>query len=346
MLALRLFGKGDVRLVEVEKPAAGPGEIVLKVGAAAICGTDIRMWQSGKSGVDENHPLTLGHEFAGTVVEVGPGVPSKYEIGMRLGMQPNIGCGICDMCVSGRQHLCPDYRAFGINMDGAMAEFVKIPADAILRGNLIPLGDGVSFEEAAVAEPLSCAYNGFTKCFVKPGDWALVVGAGPIGAMHAQLLNMAGARVIVNDLSEERLDMLKALFPYIETVPGDPAQYVMQKTGGRGLDVAIVACPVPAVQAAMLPLMNYGGRVNFFGGVPEDRQPVPINTNLVHYKELYLTGSTRSSIAQMRKVVEFAGQGLLDVKGVITHRYPLADALQALENAKNAVGIKHVLAMD
>ena len=120
----------------------------------------------------------------------------------------------------------------------------------------------------------------------------------------------------------------------------------MRKTGGRGLDVAIVACPVPAVQAAMLPLMNYGGRVNFFGGVPEDRQPVPINTNLVHYKELYLTGSTRSSIAQMRKVVEFAEQGLLDVKGVITHRYPLSDALLALGNARNAVGIKHVFAFD
>ncbi|NLF27942.1 MAG: alcohol dehydrogenase catalytic domain-containing protein, partial [Clostridiales bacterium] len=183
MLALRLFGKGDVRLVEVEKPAAGPGEIVLKVRAAAVCGTDVRMWQSGKSGVDPEHPLTLGHEFAGTAVEIGQGVPAKYEIGMRLGMQPNIGCGICDMCVSGRQHLCLDYRAFGINMDGAMAEYVKIPAEAILRGNLIPLGESVSFEEAAVAEPLSCAYNGFTKCFVKPGDWALVVGAGPIGAM-------------------------------------------------------------------------------------------------------------------------------------------------------------------
>lgn len=343
MLAVRLYGKQDLRIVEIEKPVAGPGEMVLKVEAAAVCGTDVRMWQNGQKGVDAEHPMTLGHEFAGSICDIGEGVPAFYTIGMRLGMQPNIGCGICDMCVSGRPHLCADYRAFGINMEGAMAEYVKIPVEAILRGNLVPLTENVDAEEACVAEPLSCAYNGFTKCMVQPGDWALVVGAGPIGAMHAQLLNMAGARVIMNDLSQERLTMLKELFPYIDTVSGDPAEYVMKKTNGRGLDVAIVACPVPSVQAAMLPLMNYGGRVNFFGGIPADKQPVPINTNLVHYKELYLTGSTRSSIAQMRKVMEFAEQGLIDIKGVVTHRYAIKDALQAFENAKNAVGIKHVL---
>lgn len=346
MLAVRLYDKQDLRVVEIERPHAGPGEMVLKVGAAAVCGTDVRMWQNGQKGVDAQHPMTLGHEFAGSVCEIGEGVPSFYRLGMRLGMQPNIGCGICDMCVSGRPHLCATYRAFGINMEGAMAQYVKIPAEAISRGNLIPLADEVSYEEACVAEPLSCAYNGFTKCMVKPGDWALVVGAGPIGAMHAQLLHMAGARVIVNDLSQDRLDQLRSIFGYLLTVAGDPAAFVMEKTGGRGLDVAIVACPVPSVQAAMLPLMNYGGRVNFFGGVPADKQPVAINTNLVHYKELYLTGSTRSSIAQMRKVMEFAQQGLIDVKSVVTHRYGLSEAAQAFENAKNAVGIKHVFVME
>ncbi len=346
MLAVRLFGKGDARVVEAERPTAGPGEMVLRVDAAAVCGTDVRMWQNGKAGVDADHPLTLGHEFAGTVAEIGPGVPQAYAVGMRLGMQPNIGCGICDMCVSGRQHLCATYRAFGINIDGAMAEYVRIPADAILRGNLIPLPDGVSAEEAAVAEPLSCAYNGFTKCFVEPGDWALIVGAGPIGAMHAQLLNMAGARVIMNDLSAERLALLKGLFPFIDTVTGAPAAYVMEKTGGRGLDVAIVACPVSAVQSATIPLMNYGGRVNFFGGVPEGKQPVPINTNIVHYKELYLTGSTRSSIAQFRKTLNFVEQNLISLAGIVTDRYPLADVLTAFDNAKSARGLKHTIVFD
>ena len=116
---------------------------------------------------------------------------------------------------------------------------------------------------------------------------------------------MAGAIVMLNDISAERLEASNKLFPYLKTYHGDDlAGFVKEQTGGRGLDIAVTACPVPSVQAAMLPLMNYGGRINFFGGIPESKQPVPINTNLVHYKELYLTGSTRSSIAQFRKSLD------------------------------------------
>ena len=343
MLALQLFGPNDIRLVETRRPEIGPDELLLKTEAAAICGTDVRMWLNGAKGVDAEHPLTLGHEFAGTIVEVGGDVPF-YKPGMRVGMQPNIGCGICDRCVSGSPHLCDQYRAFGINMDGAFAEYVKIPGDAVIRGNLQILPDNVSPEEAAVCEPLSCAYNGFTKCFVKPGEYALVVGAGPIGVMHAQLLHMAGALVTMNDVVPERLELCRQIMPYVQTYCGDDLTgYVSGWTKGRGLDVAITACPVPAVQQAMLPLMNYGGRVNFFGGIPAGRQPVPIDTNLVHYKELILTGSTRSSIAQFRRVLDFVAQGILDTKSVITHRYALPDIRTAFENARAARGIKHII---
>lgn len=345
MLSLKLFGPEDVRLVETERPVISDDELLLKTGAAAVCGTDVRMWVNGAKGVDAQHPLTLGHEFAGTIVEVGKNVPF-YKPGMRVGMQPNIGCGLCDRCVSGNFHLCEEYRAFGINMEGAFAEYVKIPGEAVTRGNLMVLPDDVSFEDAAVTEPLSCAYNGFTKCMVKPGDYALVVGAGPIGTFHAQLLHMAGAKVLMNDLAKDRLAQCKAIMPYIETCSENLEAVVKDWTRGRGLDVAVVACPVPSVQAAMLPLMNYGGRVNFFGGIPASKEPVAINTNLVHYKELYLTGSTRSSIAQHRKVMEFVQQGLIDVHSVITHRYALGDAPEAFRNARAAVGIKHVICFE
>jgi L-iditol 2-dehydrogenase len=343
MLALRLYGAGDIRLEEMPIPSIGPGELLLKTEAAALCGTDIRMWQNGMKGVDEAHPLVLGHEFAGTVVQTGEGVPI-YREGMRLAMQPNIGCGLCDRCVRGDFHLCDDYRAFGINMDGAFAEYVRIPADAVTRGNLMLLPEGVSPAEAAVTEPLSCAYNGFLKCLCQPGDLALVVGAGPIGFCHAMLLNMGGAKVLVNDLSRERLADIKAHLPYVDTYWGEDLPGAVQRfTRGRGLDIAITACPVPSVQAAMLPLMNYGGRINFFGGIPATKQPVALDTNLIHYRELIVTGSTRSSVAQFRKTLEFVSQGLLDVETMITHRYPLRDILTAFENAKAAKGIKHVV---
>lgn len=343
MLALRLYGPNDIRLDEIPVPEIGPGEILLKTDAAAICGTDVRMWLNGAKGVDERHPLVLGHEFAGTIVKVGKDVPF-YKEGMQVGMQPNIGCGICDRCVDGKFHLCDDYRAFGINMDGAFAEYVKIPAEAVVRGNLMVLPKGVSPAEAAVTEPLSCAYNGFTKCFVHPGEYAMVVGAGPIGFCHAMLLHMAGAAVLMNDISAERLADVKKRLPFVDTYCGDDLPgFVREWTLGRGLDVAITACPVPAVQAAVLPLMNYGGRVNFFGGIPAAKQPVAIDTNCIHYKELYVTGSTRSSIAQFRKTLEFVAQGLLDVNAMITDRYELKDILTAFENARQAKGIKHVI---
>lgn len=343
MLALRLYGAKDIRLEEIPIPRINDDEILLKPDAAAICGTDVRMWQNGQEGVDGEHPLVLGHEFAGTIVQVGKNVPF-YKEGMQIGMQPNIGCGICDRCVDGKFHLCDDYRAFGINMDGAFAEYVKIPSDAIAKGNLMVLPQGVTPEEAAVTEPLSCAYNGFSKCFVKPGEYALVVGAGPIGFCHAMLLHMVGAAVLMNDLSAERLAEVKKKLPFVETYCGeDLPGFVRQWTRGRGLDVAITACPVPSVQAAVLPLMNYGGRVNFFGGIPANRQPVAIDTNLIHYHELYVTGSTRSSIAQFRRTMEFVSHGLLNVKEMITHRYQLTDICDAFENARQAKGIKHII---
>lgn len=345
MLALRLYGANDIRLVEVPVPEINDDEILLKTEAAALCGTDLRMWKNGKAGVDADHPLTLGHEFAGVIEKVGKNVPF-YQKGMRVTLQPNIGCGICDRCVDGKFHLCDDYRAFGINMDGAFAEYVKIPADAVVRGNLAVIPDNISAAEAAVVEPMSCAYNGFTKCFVKPGEFAMVVGAGPIGFCHASLLHMAGARVLMVDISEDRLASMKERMPFISTTSasGDAlAEYVREWTNGAGLDVAITACPVASVQSAMPALMNYGGRVNFFGGIPDDKEPVAINTNLIHYRELYLTGSTRSSIAQFRKILDFVSRGVLNIKPILTDSYELKDIVNAFENASAAKGIKHVI---
>ena len=347
LLSLRLHGKNDIRLEKIDIPVINDEELLVKVLAAAVCGTDVRMWQNSYNSVDNGSPLVLGHEFAGEIVEVGKSV-EFFKIGMKVAVAPNIGCGTCDRCVRGDFHLCDNFKAFGININGAFAEYVKIPKSALLRGNLILLPDGVSPEEAALNEPLSCAYNGFTKCFVKPGEYALVVGAGPIGIMHTQLLLMAGcSKVILNDLSLDRLKKSKAFLPKIETYIGDSlSDFIFKLTNNKGLDIAIVACPVPQVQAAMLPLMDYGGRINFFGGVPKDKQPVAIDTNIVHYKELYLTGSTRASIDQYKKTLGFIQNGLVDLKSLISRKFPLKDVLKAFEYAKSAEGFKNIITFE
>lgn len=344
MKSLRLYGPNDIRLDDIPVPKINDDEILLKTDAAAVCGTDIRMWQNGYKGVSAEHPLVLGHEFGATIVEVGKNVPF-YKKGMRVAMAPNIGCGICNRCVSGNFHLCDDYKAFGINMDGAFAEYIKVPAEAIRMGNLMVLPKGVTPAEAAINEPLSCVYNGFLKCNIRPGEFVLIVGAGPIGIMHAQLAKMAGAaKVIMNDISESRLKECADIVKGIVTYHGsDLAGFVSEQTNGCGLDVAVVACPVPEVQAAMLPLMNYGGRVCFFGGVPASKQPVPIDTNIVHYKELFLTGSTRASIIHFRKTLELVGSGLVDLKSMITAEFSIDEALTAFQYAKEAKGLKNVI---
>ena len=347
MLALRLYGGQDIRLEEIPVPRIDDDEMILKVEAAAICGTDIRMWQNGSHNVSTSNPVVLGHEFAGTVAKVGRNV-TFFRKGMRVAVAPNIGCGMCVRCLSGKPHLCAKYQAFGINRDGAFAEYVKIPKEAIIHGNIIPLPKGLSSEEAAVNEPLSCVYNGFLKCDIAVGEYVLVVGAGPIGLMHAMFAQVAGAaKIFLCDLSQDRLLASEKLLGNILVCePEQLADLVDTETERQGLDVAVIACPSPQMQTSVVRLMNYGGRVNFFGGIPTVKQPVAIDTNLVHYKELVLTGSTRGSTEHFQKTLNFISQGLIDVKKLITSRFDITDILPAFECAVQGNGLKNIITFE
>ncbi|MHB1407468.1 MAG: zinc-dependent dehydrogenase [Desulfitobacteriaceae bacterium] len=347
MLAARLYGKNDIRLEEVKIPEINGDEILLKVKGAAICGTDIRMYKNGSAGINAESPRILGHELSGVIAAVGKNVRGFQE-GMRVAVAPNMGCGVCNACVRGEGHLCKDYRALGINLDGGFAEYTVIPGAAVSRGNMVEIDEHVSFDEAAINEPLSCVYNGLEKCNTRPGDNVLIIGAGPIGIMHAKLAKMAGAaRVFINDLSQERLDVCKEIEPSLLTVKSEQlVEYIMETTKGEGVDVCITACPAPAAQITALELAAVNGRVCFFGGLPPDRQNVSLNTNLIHYKQLMVTGSTRASLLQYRKTLGFISSGLLDVKKLITSRLPLSEIAKGFELAADAKGLKNVMHVD
>lgn len=345
MLAARMYGINDVRLEEVPMPVPKAGEILIKIEAAAICGTDIRMITNGAKGIDAEHPKTLGHEFAGTVYQLGEGV-TGYTVGQRVAMAPNFGCGICDQCVSGNIHLCKDYLAPGINLDGGFAEYCVIPAPAVRGGNLCVLEDNVSFEEGAINEPLSCVCNGFEQARIHPGDTVLVIGGGPIGIMHCALSLMTGAVVYLNNRSPQRLEAAKKIYPALRTIAGNPREEILQATNGRGADVIITACPSPSAQAEALELAAVSGRVIFFGGVPADKEPVSLNTNLIHYKQLIVSGSTRASITQYRKTLRYISNGVLDVKPLITAKFPLTKIHKGIELARNGDGLKNVITME
>lgn len=347
MLAAIMYDKNDIRLENIRTPEINENEVLLKVKSTAICGTDVRMYKNGYTGITPDSPRILGHELSGVIAAVGRKV-KYYREGMRVAVAPNMGCGICNACVRGDGHLCRDYRALGINLNGGFAEYVVIPEAAVSRGNIIEIADNISFDEAAINEALSCVYNGFQKCDIKPGDTVLVIGAGPIGIMHAKLAKMAGAgKVFINDLSRERLDICKGIDKRFITVDGSLLkEHIMEATKGEGVDVCITACPVPAVQAEALELAAVNGRINFFGGLPSDRQNVGLNTNLIHYKQLMVTGSTRASVLQFRKTLEFIASGILDVKGLISNRLPLSEIAEGFEFAAQAKGLKNVIYMD
>jgi L-iditol 2-dehydrogenase len=351
MKCVKLYGKQDIRIEEAPIPEIGEYEILVKVKAASICGTDIRMYRNGYKGIDENNPLILGHEVAGIIEKTGSKVDTKYQVGLPVAIAPNMGCGTCENCVSGNTHLCDEYRALGININGAFAEYVRIPEKAVTQGNVIIINDstGVSFAELALIEPLSCVYNGQQRLNIGPGDNVLIVGGGPIGVMHSILAKARGAsNVYLHDRHDERLEAAKEIEPGIQTISANDnlKEQVMSLTNGRGMDVVIVAAPAPEIQSECLEWMNANGRVSYFGGIPKDKEMVPINTNTVHYKQLIVTGSTRGSILHFLKSLDIVTSKVFKLDKLISSRYKIDEFKNALEQAKVSKHFKSVVVFD
>lgn len=344
MLAAKLYGKEDLRLVECPVPDIREDEILLRVKAAAVCGTDLRMIQNGSNGIDGNHPRTLGHEISGIIEKKGSLV-SGYEEGMHICVAPNMGCGICDHCIEGNTHLCSQYQAFGINIDGGFAEYVRIPERAVSQGNLMILDESVNFSDAALLEPMSCVLNGQSRMKMNLNDTVLIVGAGPIGVMHALLARARGAsRVFIRDLSEERMRQCKEVCrEFVPMYGEDLKEEVMKQTGNKGIDVCIVACPSGRAQEEALELMSMNGRVLFFGGLPQGKDKVLLSSNLIHYKQLSIFGSTRANVAQYRSAAKMVEYGKLELSKVISREYTLDHIQEAVAYAKSAQGLKTVI---
>ena len=344
MHAARLYSREDLRVERIPAPEIRDGEVLVAVKASAVCGTDIRMFRNGHKNVSADHPLILGHEIAGIVEKVGAGVYGCRE-GMRVAVAPNMGCGVCDMCVSGNTQLCPDFRAFGINIDGGFADRLLVPAAAVRQGNLSEMPPGVDFPSAAVVEPLSCVYNAFQRCAIGPGDTVLVMGSGPVGLMHARMAAMGGAaKVFMNDINPVRLAHCAALDPSILPVQSTGlAERLRDQTGGKGVDVVITANPAPEAQITALELAAVNGRVMFFGGLPEGRNKVALDTNLVHYKQITITGTTRQSLSQYRATLHLVAEGLLSLEGIITRTWPVQETRAAFEEVMQGNGLKQVV---
>lgn len=347
MKAAQLYAGGDLRVETVPNPEPGPGEILIQIGAGQVCGTDIRMYRQGTAAATPENPLILGHEISGVVKGLGADVVG-YVAGSRVAVAPNYGCGVCDVCVSGNTQACAKSEALGVTVPGGFAEYMVVPEAAVRQGNVVCIPEHVSLQEAALAEPLSCVYSTFERMKVEPGAVVLIIGAGPIGLMHAKLNLMAGAgSVIMNDLLPQRLEQCKALEPDIVTTgPDDLEEIVRDTSRGLGADVVITAAPAPSTHQLALDLVRNNGMVSFFGGLPKDKQIVSLNTNLIHYKEIWVTGTTRQNLRQYRKTLELIDRGLVKLEGVMTKAVGLDQIEEVIEDTMNGRGLKNGIVLE
>lgn len=343
MKAALFTAPNEMVMTEVPTPEAGPGELLVRVRAATVCGTDIRIYR-GKKTKGVRRPSVIGHEFAGDVVALGAGV-QDFAVGDRVSVEPVIPCHKCAYCKNGMENLCANRTAIGYEFEGAYAEFVRIPATAVAGGHVYKLSDKLAYEHAALAEPLGCCLNGQENAQVSLGDVVLILGAGPIGLMHVQLAKAAGARqVIVSEPAEHRRNMAGALGAtlLVDPLSEDLEATVKAATDGLGADVCIVAIGVPALASQALGLVRKGGRVNLFAGFTKDVLS-SMDVNLIHYNELVVTGSSALTRFHYEQALGLIESGAVKVKELITHSFPLEQINEALQAAESGVGIKVVI---
>ena len=345
MAALVYYGAHDLRLENVPVPQISAKEILLQVSSASICGTDLRIYHGNHRKYPEGTIRIPGHEVVGVITNIGENV-QDFQAGQRVFIAPNIGCGHCRLCIAGKNNLCPNYQAVGVTIDGGFAEYMRIPEQAILQGNVMPISDSVDPAVAALTEPFACVLRGQNALNIQPGNVVLVMGAGPIGIMHIKLARLRGAgRVIVSEPAEERLAQAvqTGADRAVNPLKDDLNQILMEESNGAGADAIIVAAPAHQAQESALQLAAIGGRINFFGGLPKDKPHIQLDSNLVHYKELVITGTTACSTYDCWQAAEIINSGRIELSDIISRRFPLSDALEAFNVAEQRTSLKVVI---
>lgn len=337
MKALTYRGVGDLRVEHRDPPSPDAGETLVRVEACGICGTDLRIADGHHRAYAGEPRRVPGHEAVGTVAAVGAGADAR--VGERVFVAPNIGCAECAECVRGRPNLCTDLQAVGVTRDGALAEYLLLPATASSGGNLLAVPVDVDAASLTLVEPLACVLRGQRPLSVSAGDVVLVVGAGPIGLLHVMAAKLRDpARLIVAARSAARRAAASVAGADVVVDPtvDDVAKVVADHSvSGRGADVVVAAVPTAAAQRQALEVAAPGGRVSFFAGLPRDSSSVTVDTNLVHYKELLVTGTTANTATDCAEALDLVRSGRLDTGVLVGARFPLDRADEAFAAARS-----------
>jgi L-iditol 2-dehydrogenase len=340
MLAAILRGPKDLAIIETLTPEPGPGEILLKVGANTVCGTDLRILRGEKTaGVRPG--VVLGHEIAGTIEAVGDGV-TGYAVGQPAVVSPTVTCGNCYYCLRDLEQFCTDTDIFGYNLDGGLAEYCLIPARAVARHHLVTAKPGTSASALSISEPLSCVLNGAENYKVRLGDTVVILGAGPIGLLHMIVCRLAGAtRIVVSDPSEGRRATATSLGADITVDPltEDLEAIVRDATDGHGADVAVICIGRSELLPQAIGLTRKGGHVCAFAGFPKG-STASIDPNAIHYNEISLVGASNAKRRHTEEALRLIEKGLVPTDIIVSHTFPLQQAVDAIEFSTSGDGIK------
>ncbi len=327
MTAAVLYGKEDVKIEKVPIPYLEAGEVLVKVNVALTCGTDLKVFRRGYHARMIVPPALFGHELSGVIEEVGPGV-RDFRRGMKVVALNSAPCGSCFYCMKHQENLCEDL----LFNNGAYAEYIKIPR-RIVESNMLALPDDVSFEAAAMTEPLACALRGLQETGADIGDTVTVVGAGPLGLMLMQVAKLSGCDVIAVVKREEQAFAAKR-FGADDVVQidksRDPIKDVIYLTEGRGSDVVIEAVGRPQAWQWAVEMVRRGGAVNFFGGCANGTK-VELDTNRLHYSELTLKATFHHTPETVRKAFSLITEKKIRSTDYVTGEAPLSKLKQVLQ---------------
>jgi len=333
MRAAVYHGREDVRLENVPVPRIGRGELLVKVHTCGICGTDLKKISTGS----HSAPRIFGHETAGTIVEVGEGV-NDYSAGDRVSVFHHIPCGECFYCRNKVFAQCPVYKKVGCTAGfepsgGGFSQYVRVLDWIVSRGGVVKLAPEVSFEQASFIEPVNTCMKGIATLAPREGESVLVIGQGPIGIMLGVLAQRAGANVFTSDLFPQRLTIANGfgLSRSMDASQRDVVATVRQWTEGRGADAVVLAVAGTTLIRAAIDAARPGGRILLFAQTV--RGEAVIDPAAICVDEKSLLGSYSASIDLQQEAVSFVCRREMDLERLITHRFPLSRALEALNLA-------------
>lgn len=342
MLAYRYRPSGRMELATLPEPRLGAGDVSAEVVCAGICGTDLKISRGEHRLFPRGTDRTPGHELVARVL-VGAGSLGEGDL---VAVAPNLSCGACPPCRRGRANLCARYESVGLTMDGGFAERVRLPAAAVAQGNVMPLPDGVEPTLAVLMEPVAAVLRGVDALDLASGDTLVIAGAGPIGLIALLLARLRGVgQVVVSQTSQQRRDLARELGADVVLDPRacDVVEEVRRCTDGRGADAVMVTTPVPEVFAQSLEMAAVGGRVNFFAGLPASAGRVPLEANLVHYRELTVTGTTANTVEDCRRALDLLVAHPDTFLPLVSDRMALGRAPHAFAEAAGGRALKVVL---